>query len=270
MDTSTYQHEIILFCKSYHRDVDRAKILFDSIKKHNKHDIPFYISIPKKDLELFQSKLGTEGWNAIFDEDLTSLINHQSHFTQQLFKMEFYKTKIAKYFFLADSDMYFIKDFYKTDFVTEDGIPYMTMHECKDLMELSWIIKGGNVLIEWFNAERKPIMELFGRYGKPYDYSGTANLYVSDTFEGLYKNYCVPNNLTFLDLLNYKASENTWYGEYMLFSGTKFYPCAPMFKTFHYPEQYTLSKELGITEEMLSENYLGITMQSNWDAPLKY
>ncbi len=270
MDTNIYQHEIILFCKSYHHDVDRAKILFDSIQQHNKDHIPFYISIPKQDLELFQSKLGTDGWIAIFDEDLTELISNQSHFTQQLFKMEFYKTNIAKYYFTMDSDMYFIRDFYKTDFIAENDIPYFTIHECKELMELSWVIKGSNVLMEWFNAERRPVMELFGRSGKTYDYSGSAILYISDVFKGLYESYCQPNNLTFLDLLSSCGSENTWYGEFALYSDLKFYPTGPMFKTFHYPEQYTISKQLGITEEMLSENYLGITMQSNWGAPLKY
>lgn len=265
-----YLHELILFCKSYKGDVQRAKILLDSIKKHNIDQIPFYFSIPKADLQVFQNTLGTEGYNVIFDEDLTDLVQQQSHFTQQLFKMEFYKARIAKYFFLADSDMYFIRDFRKNEFITAEGIPYMTMHECKDLLEYSYQIHGDDRMVQWYINERLPIMEVFGRTGKCYDYSGTANLYVADVFENLYSTYCVPNNLTFLDLLNYKASENTWYGEFALYSNVKFLPCAPMFKTFHYPWQYEHSKSLGITEEMISKTYLGITMQSNWGAPLKY
>lgn len=266
----SYKHEIILFCKSYRGDVERAKVLFDSIQKYNTNGLPFYLSIPKGDLSLFESALGTSGYQVVFDEDLTSLVSTQSHFNQQLFKMEFYKTQLARYFFLIDSDMYFIRDFYSTDFVTEDGIPYMTMHECKDLLEYSPIIFNDGRLTDWFYEERKAIMNLFGRKGKPYDYSGSANLYVSSVFEGLYNNYCEPNGLTFLDLLKFKASENTWYGEYALASGIKFYPCAPMFKTFHYKWQYDMYKQLGLTEESIAKNYLGITMQSNWGSPLKY
>ena len=166
--------------------------------------------------------------------------------------------------------MYFIRDFKSTEFITESGIPYMTLHECKDYLEYSYVIFGDNRLKQWFDEERFAIMEIFGRKGKPYDYSGTANLYSSEVFKGLYEQYCKTNNLTFLDLLKFKASENTWYGEYALYSNYTFYPCAPMFKTFHHPWQYNLSKQLGITEEMISKNYLGITMQSNWGAPLKY
>ena len=264
-----YKHEVILFCKSYHKDIERVQILFDSIQKFNKDSLPFYLCIPKSDLQLFQNTLGTTGYEIVFDDDLSD-IQEQSHFTQQLFKMEFYKTNIARYFFLADSDMYFIKDFYKHDFVTENGIPYMTLHECKDFLEYSTCMFGDNRLNEWFIGERLPIMKLFGRSGKPYDYSGSANLYASEIFESLLNNYCVPNNLTFLDLLKYCSSENTWYGEWALASNFKFYPCAPMFKTFHTKWQYDLAKQLGITEESISNNYIGITMQSNWNAPLRF
>lgn len=265
-----YKHRLILFCKSYSGDVERASTLYDSIKRYNRDSIPFYLSIPKSDEQLFRSKLGVGDYHLVFDEDLTDAVKEQSHFSQQLFKMEFYKTQIAEHFFLADSDMYFIRDFYTTDFLTEDGIPYMTMHECKEVLEYSNPIFGDGRLKDWFDGDRIDIMEVFGRKGRTYDYSGSANLYSSEVFKGLYENYCKPNKLTFLDLLRFKASENTWYGEYALASNFKFYPCAPMFKTFHFSWQYSHSKSLGITEEMISQNYLGITMQSNWGAPLRY
>lgn len=270
MKEQKYKHEIILYCKSYRGDVERANILFESIKKHNLDKIPFYIQIPKSDLDIFETVLGKEDYSVIFDEDVTTLVTEQSHFTQQLYKMEFYKLKLAKYYFLIDSDMYFIRDFDTTEFIDEDGIPYITMHENKSLREYSRNVKGSDLLTEWWIRERNKIPELFGRKGRLYDYSCSALLYVSEVFETLYTEYCLPNNLTFLDLLKYQSSENTWYGEWLLRTGMKFYPCEPMFKTFHYPFQYSLSKQLGHTEEDLSKIYLGITMQSNWGAPLKY
>lgn len=267
---SNYKHKIILYCKSFRGDLDRAEVLFNSIKKHNKDSIPFYFQIPKLDLKIFQDRLGTEGYEVVFDEDITDLVNVQSHFTQQLYKMEFYKTRIAEYVFLIDSDMYFIRDFNVTEFINEDGTPYITMHENKALREFSYNIKGTSLLTEWWINERNKIPELFGRKGRLYDYSCSALLYISSVFETLYEEYCKPNNLTFLDLLIYQTSENTWYGEWLLYKGYKFYPCEPMFKTFHYPWQYQHFKQLGITEEMLATTYLGVTLQSNWNAPLKY
>lgn len=260
--------DIILYCKSYRGDIDRFKNLLQSIIKYNKDNIPFYVCIPKQDNDIFKNIIIDNAVNIIFDEDVSN-VKEQSHFTQQLFKMEFYKLNISKYFFLIDSDMYFIKDFTKSDFFC-NNIPYMTMHECKDFLEYSHIMYGDNRANDWFIGERKPIMELFNRKGKFYDYSGSANLYISEIFKKLYEEYCKPNNLTFLDLLRYCSSENTWYGEYVLATNTEFYACNPMFKTFHTKWQYNHHKSLGITEDMISKNYLGITMQSNWNSPLKY
>ena len=43
---------IILYCKSYRGDFQRLVYLSLSIKKHNKDNIDFYISVPEADLEL--------------------------------------------------------------------------------------------------------------------------------------------------------------------------------------------------------------------------
>lgn len=262
-----YKHKLILFCKSYIGDITRYSVLYDSIQKYNVENIPFYTLIPKQDLQHFK----LQHPNAIFllEEDL-HITSEQSHFSQQLYKMSMFKLNIAEYYFTMDSDMYFIKPFYKTDFITEEGIPYITIHECKDLLEYSECITGDNRLRVWFADERIKIMQLFGRKGKLYDYSGSAALYIAPIFKDLYENYCKPNNLTFEDLLAYCASENTWFGEYILHKGMRFLPSNPMFKTFHYKWQYDLAKQLGITEHIIAENYLGITMQSNWGAPLKF
>ena len=37
-------NKVVIFCKSYRGDVDRVKVQFESISKHNRDDIPYYIS----------------------------------------------------------------------------------------------------------------------------------------------------------------------------------------------------------------------------------
>ena len=49
-------NKIVLYCKSYDKDVDRAKQLLESIVKYNTDNIPFYISVPSKDIDLFIQK----------------------------------------------------------------------------------------------------------------------------------------------------------------------------------------------------------------------
>ena len=85
------------------------------------------------------------------------------------------------------------------------------------------------------------------------------------------KNYLKPNGLKFENLIESVASEFTWYGEYLLVSKEiPIFAIEPMFKFFHFGQQYLDFKHQGYTEDHFKQNYLGIVMQSNWGAPLKY
>ena len=46
--------KLVLFCKTFKGDFKRFKILKESVDKYNKDNLPFYISVPKSDLELFR------------------------------------------------------------------------------------------------------------------------------------------------------------------------------------------------------------------------
>jgi hypothetical protein len=51
---------IVLYCKSYAPDVNRVQNLLESIIKYNKDNIPFYISVPESDIDLFKRTLGND------------------------------------------------------------------------------------------------------------------------------------------------------------------------------------------------------------------
>ena len=64
---------VVLYCKSYHLDVHRAKSLLDSINKYNVDNIPFYISVPESDMHLFKKELGESNYTLLKDEDIDTL-----------------------------------------------------------------------------------------------------------------------------------------------------------------------------------------------------
>jgi len=114
-------------------------------------------------------------------------------------------------------------------------------------------------------------MNIFNREGKYYDFGPSPVIWNSKIWKGLEENYTKPNKLTFNNLIEYSPSEFSWYGEYLLHSKLfPIYPIQPLFKVFHYKEQYIESKNKNYTLEDLAQNYLGIILQSNWGAPLKY
>jgi hypothetical protein len=259
---------IVLYCKSYRNDVDRVKLLLDSINKYNVDSIPFYVSVPSSDIKLFEDRVGKEGYTLVPDETIDA--DGIGWAGQQVIKAQFWKLGTAKNYLCLDSDSQFIKPFYVTDFIYEGDIPYTVCHEQKDFFE--WTQKNLSFDPQQsFIKDRKQVMEVFQREGRIYDFGPSPVIWNADVWRGLDENYTKPNNLTFADLIKFCPSEFTWYGEYLLQSkAIPIYPTQPLFKVFHYGEQYVQSKQQGYSLEDISKNYLGVILQSNWGAPLQY
>ena len=50
-------HKIVLYTKSYSGDLERLKVSVESIKKFNKDNIPYYVSVPSYEIELFKNNI---------------------------------------------------------------------------------------------------------------------------------------------------------------------------------------------------------------------
>jgi hypothetical protein len=264
---------IVLYTKSYSKDLERLKVSIDSIKKHNIDNIPYYVSVPSSDINLFKNSIDISYVNLISDEDILQSLEKESWKKQQIIKSSFWKLQLCDNYIMLDSDSYFIKDFHVSDFMHESGNPYTVMHQQKDLF--SWTSKNKQFLgFDPFNSfveERKVVMSVFDRKGKIYDFGPGPIVWSSKVWKSLEDNYLIPNNLTFSKLIDYVSSEFSWYGEYLLVSKEiDLYPIEPIFKFFHFEKQYIDYKNREYLESHFAENYFGVVMQSNWGAPLKY
>tara|TARA_Y100000593_G_C4301970_1_gene333824 strand:+ start:905 stop:1867 length:963 start_codon:yes stop_codon:yes gene_type:complete len=114
----------VVYTKSYGPDVDVCKRLKESVDKYNIENIPFYVSVPQSDMNLFKNKLGTENYILVPDEDIYQLTTNLDGWrTQQIVKSHFNKLNVTKNYLCLDSDTFFINDFRKNDFMaTEDEI----------------------------------------------------------------------------------------------------------------------------------------------------
>ena len=265
-------NKIVLYTKSYSNDLERLKISVDSIKKYNKDNIPYYVSVPNSEVSLFKNVLDTSYVNILSDDEIYS-VDNQSWKTQQIVKSSFWKLGVCENYVMLDSDSYFIKDFTTADFMYDETTPYTVMHEQKDLFE--WTSKFKSVLgfdpYGSFTEDRKKIMEVFERTGRVYDFGPGPIIWSSKVWKDLETNYIEPNELTFAKLIEFCPSEFTWYGEYLLTTRSiDIIPIEPMFKFFHFAQQYQMYKQMGYVEQDFSSIYLGVVMQSNWGAPLKY
>ena len=260
---------LALYCKSYRNDLERVKKLASSIEEFNKDNLPFYISVPKQDYNLFkESNLPVT--ELLVDEDIHTA-EGRGWVQQQIVKSNFWRLDLCENYLCLDSDSYFIKPFYQHDFIAYGDVPYTVMHEQKELFE--WADRNLHFdPQEGFNQEKDAVMALFERqYKKRWDFGPSPIIWSKKVWKALENNYIKPNELSFEKLIEYCPSEFTWYGEALLaFRPFEILPVQPLFKVFHYPGQFIQAKQQGYTEELFAKNYYGIILQSNFNAPLNY
>ncbi|MBY0576910.1 MAG: hypothetical protein K2P67_10005 [Gallionellaceae bacterium] len=271
--------DIVLYCKSYHRDVQRAKRLAESIRKHNAGNLPFYLSCPSSDLALFRDTIGSDGVTLLADEEIvaanTSLDQQAINalpggISQQIVKSEFWRLGICENYLCIDSDAYFIHDFSKENFLTPGGAPYTVMNESLELRLFGVLHQHARIARDR-DTECKAIMEIFGRTGRPYDFGPLPVVWSRHVWADLAEKFLEPQNMNFLDAMALFPSEMRWYGEALLkYRSIELWPVETLFRCYHYEQQFLDAKKSGETDEALSRIFLGVCSQSNWDKTLDH
>jgi len=271
--------DIVLYCKSYHRDVHRAKRLAESVRQFNSSDLPFYLSCPSADLPLFRNIIGSEEVTFLADEEIVaenssidrqSLIALPGGLSQQIVKSEFWRLGICENYLCIDSDAYFLHEFDKADFLAPDGNPYTVMNESQELRLFGAIHRHGKIERNR-DAECKIIMKIFGRTGRQYDFGPLPVVWSRRVWADLAEKFLEPRGMNFLEAIKLFPSEMRWYGEALLkFKSIELWPVETLFRCYHYEEQFRDAIKSGETDEELSQIYLGVCVQSNWDSKLAY
>jgi hypothetical protein len=270
---------LVLYCKSYKNDVLRAKTLAESIQRFNADSLPFYISVPASDIALFEDQLNGLPCTLLRDEDI--LLANPRHsidlmhempggLLQQVVKSEFWRLEISRNYLMLDSDAYFIRPFSPEDFMFDDETPYTVMHEGKDILDFA-ARRGLQKIKDNYTRDRIQGKKYFNRQGRIYNFGPIPTICSALVWNTLAERYAEPINKSFADLIREYPNEMLWYGEVLLkYAPIRLMPIEPLFKVYHYEEQYRESLGLGETVETIAENYLGIIKQSNWDFSLDF
>jgi len=265
---------LVLFCKTYHNDVHRARRLAKSVARFNRDNLPFYLCYPNEDESHFRELVAEFRLQAIHDADILKLtlpLGKKQQPTlppnelQQVTKVEFWRLGLCRHFVLLDADSYFIRDFGAADFLYDEATPYTVMNEGRHVLEFA-ARTGNRKILHQYTELRERAKQLFDRPGKLYDFAPTPCVYSCAVWEALYEDYAKPRGMSFYDLIEFFPCETQWYGEFMLARRPiPLVSIESLFKCWHYREQYEESQRLGETEAVLTNNYLGIVRQSNWD-----
>lgn len=271
--------DLVLYCKSYHRDVLRAARLAESVRQHNASNLPFYLSCPTADLPLFKTTIDSEGVIFLTDEEIiaanTSIDQKlldalPGGLSQQIVKSEFWRLGLCENYLCLDSDSYFIRDFSQNDFLAPNGTPYTVMNESLEL-RLFGAIHHHEKIARNIDADCTAIMSIMGRTGRHYDFGPLPVVWNRRVWSDLAEKFLAPQNMNFMDAIKLFPSEMRWYGEALLkYRSVELCPVETLFRCYHYEAQYHAAKEAGETDEALKFAYLGVCVQSNWDDDLAY
>ncbi len=268
---------LVLFCKSYREDVLRAQRLAQSVARFNADKLAFYMSVPAADLPLFRERCAGLPLELIADEDVVARnprLDLQSYsqlpggLSQQVVKAEFWRTELAENYLCLDSDCYFLRDFRASDFLAPDGSPYTVMHEAKELLHFAALAGMDKVARNW-NAHCESIKKVFGRTGRSWDFGPVPVVWSAAVWRDLDARFLKPKGMTFVEAIREHPGELGWYGEALLaYKSVPLQPIEPLFRCYHYEEQYHFWRRAGETDERIALNYLGVCRQSNWDKDL--
>lgn len=272
--------DLVLYCKSYRRDFLRLKRLYESIQRFNQDSIPFYISTPEEDRDLLDELFGFDrNFIWVSDESIITAnprVNIEKVRSvpggqaQANIKSEFWRLGFSENYVCIDSDCIFIKDFYINDFLSSNGTPYTVLYQNKDYFQLS-INRGYLHRINELKNEATRVKKIFNRVGPNYYCHCPPFIWSRKVWSALDENYLIPRHETLWDLVTPQNPETLIYIESLLKYGSiELKPIDQLFKVYYFDWYYYLMRRIGENEKKLSENYLGIIYQSNWESELDY
>jgi len=270
-------HPIVLFCKSYRDDVLRARRLLESVQRFNADRLPVYVSVPAADAALFKEHCAGLAFELLADEEIlaanpaldrAAYAQLPGYQTQQVVKAEFWRLGKAENYLCLDSDSYFLRPFGARDFLAAGSTPYTVMHESKELLQFAAL--SGMDKIARHRAEGcAQGMALFGREGRCWDFGPVPVVWSARVWRDLDERYLRPRGMSFLGAMAAHPWELRWYGEALLaYQSIPLLPVEPLFRCYHYEEQYYYWKRLGETDETIAKNWLGVVRQSAWEKEL--
>jgi hypothetical protein len=271
--------DVVLYCKSYRRDVLRVRRLLESIDRFNQDALPVYVSMPREDRALFEQQLGSGRCTLIDDEDIVAANprvnveqarNVPGRLSQAIVKSEFWRLGLCANYVCIDADSVFVADFRRRDFIAPDGESYTVIHQNKDLLQLA-TNRGVHKVGAEFKEEAARFTPIFGRDGPAYSFAPSPFLWSAKVWRSLDTQYLQPHGINLWDAVTEKLPESLWYGEALLaYQAIPLRPIEPLFRVYHYNWQFYSMLRLGETEAKVAQNYLGVIYQSNWEHEMDY
>ena len=258
-------------CKSFKGDFQYARRMVESFNRHNADQIYLYFVVPQDDIELFESlsavrvRILSEN---LFKEYLVADNRvggvRPGYINQQIVKMAFWETGIAENYFNVDSDTYFIRDFYLSDFIDNDGYPFSVLVDDKEL------ISDGEYYHKYWQGRYKVLKKIAEEI-----YESSLNVIPKTCHGHTVFNYSVLKNFkdvylsqkhqSYIDCLSIGYYEFSWYNFWLQKSNLiPVKASEPFIKVFHTKKQHVDALRANFQESDYARGYIGLCVNSNF------
>lgn len=255
--------------KTYAGDFRYAERLLQSYRQFNCDAIQLFLVAPRSDVSIFE-KIACENVTIIPEDEVSDqLVTDNSvlgiapgYINQEIIKLSFWELGAVENYFCLDSDAYFIRNFFRHDFMYDDSTPYTVLAEDKDLRaDPLYYRKYWAAREKWVDAIKVDIA-LTDR--RSLTCHGLTTL-SSRVLRSLKDKHMRPNGKSYSDLLRIAPLEFSWYSLWLQKDRT--IPIEiqePPFKTFHMRRFHQEFIARGVTAEDLSRAYVGVVINSNF------
>jgi hypothetical protein len=254
--------------KTYVGDVDYVERLLQSFHRHNVDGLPLVLTCPASDRGRFD-RFANSTVFVISDEDVTDqLVDTEvagirpGYINQEIIKLAFWETGIARNYMCLDSDGVFIRDFHVSEFMFDEETPYTVMFEDNELrtdadyFETHWRARSealDRIRIE-VGLPPQPILTCHG-----------FGIFSASVLRSFRDEFMVPRRLTYSGVLAISPFEYSWYTLYLQAKRIiDIHPRESLFRYVHTPRQHYLMTLAGTTSGDLARGYVGVTVNSNF------
>lgn len=257
-----------LLVKSYGPDLPYVERLVATLRRHNVERLPVHLVVPQADVPAFAA-LARDGIELLAEETFAEHLTTEpvagfspGYINQEIVKLAFWETGLADAYLCVDSELEFVRDFGRDDFMADATTPFTFLTADAELQvepayhRTHWVGRRERLTVieQEIGIDADPLLTVHGHA-----------VFSATVLEAFRDRFLAPRGWDYVDALALAPYEPTWYSLWLQKDRTiPIVQREPVVKTFHDPEQYLDYVVRGVGVDEVARGYVAMVLNSNY------